>query len=108
MDAEKCRTLLQYVKNHEYPTSFSKRDKSVLQKHAKKFEFDPKSDLLFYFDNQRDGTMLKRLVVQEDKKVRVFAECHSANFSGHAGRDNRIQKIKWCFYWPNYYMDTVK
>ena len=84
MDAEKYRTLLKYKKNNEYPTGFSKQDKTVLRKHAKKLEFDPKSNSLFYLSKQRDGTTLKRLVVQEDEKARVFAECHSANFSGHA------------------------
>ena len=108
MDAEKYRTLLEYKKNNEYPTGFSKQDKTVLRNHAKKFEFDPKSDSLFYLSKQRDGTTLKRLVVQEDEKARVFAECHSANFSGHAGRDNTLQKIKQRYYWPNYYTDTAE
>ena len=51
---------------------------------------------------------MKRLVIKEDEKSRVFEECHSADFSGHAGRDNTIRKIKQRYYWPDYYKDTVE
>ena len=44
----------------------------------------------------------------EEEKARVFEECHSAPFSGHAGRDNTLRKIKERFYWPDYYKDTKK
>ena len=69
---------------------------------------DDQTDCLFYIDKRRDGSTLKRLVITESEKLRVFEECHSADFSGHAGRDNTIRKIKQRYYWPDYYKDTVE
>ena len=87
---------------------FPKTKKLILQKFCKNFEYDDQTDCLFYNDKRRDGSTLKRLVIKEDEKSRVFEECHSADFSGHAGRDNTIRKIKQRYYWPDYYKDTVE
>ena len=57
---------------------------------------------------EKDGTALRRLVITEEEKERVFEECHSAPFSGHAVRDNTIRKIKEWFYWPDYYKETME
>ena len=32
----------------------------------------------------------------EEEKARVFEECHSAPFSGHAGRDNTFAPSEGC------------
>ena len=32
----------------------------------------------------------------EEEKARVFEECHSAPFSGHAGRDNTFAPCEGC------------
>jgi len=37
-----------------------------------------------------------------------FEECHSTGFSGHAGGDNIIRRIKQRFYWPDCYNDAVE
>ena len=92
MDTIKYRNLLEYVKNHKYPPGFSKQVKLILRRGARNLELDPKLESLFYLDKQKDGTTLKRLVLKEDEKARVFEECHSSNFSGRAGRDNTIKK----------------
>jgi len=63
-----------------------------------KYEFDYKLELLFYLYHEKDGTPLTRLVITED----VFQECHPAKFSGHAGRDNTLQRMKQRYYWPDY------
>ena len=48
---------------------------------------------------EKDGTALQRLVItEEEKAIRVFKECHSAPFSGHANHDNNLRKIKERFY----------
>ena len=57
---------------------------------------------------EKDGTALRRLVITEEEKARVFEECHSAPFSGHAGRDNTLRKMKMWFYWPDYDKDTME
>ena len=57
---------------------------------------------------EKDGTALRRLVITEEEKARVFEECHSAPFSGHAGRDNTLRKIEERFYWPDYYKNTME
>ena len=57
---------------------------------------------------EKDGTALRRLVITEEEKARVFEECHSAPFSGHAGCDNTLRKIKMWFYWPVYDKDTIE
>ena len=62
--------------------------KTTLQKFAKKFEYDSKLESLFYVAKEKDGTALRRLVITEEEKARVFEECDSVPFSGHAGRDN--------------------
>ena len=59
---------------------------------------------LFYVAKEKDGTALRRLsVIAEEDKARVIEECHSAPFSGHAGRDNTLRKIKEGSYWPDYH-----
>ena len=108
MDSAKYRNILEYVKSQNYPAGFSKNEKLILRKFCKNFEYDDQTDCLFYIDKRRDGSTLKRLVIKEDEKSRVFEECHSADFSGHAGRDNTIRKIKQRYYWPDYYKDTVE
>ena len=98
MDSAKYRNLFQYLKNKVYPEGFTKQDKRTLQKFAKKFEYDSKLESLFYVAKEKDGTALRRLVIAEEDKARVFEECHSAPFSGHTGRDNTLRKIKEGFY----------
>ena len=108
MDSAKYRNLFRYLKKKVYPEGFTKQDKTTLRKFAKKFEYDSKLESLFYVAKEKDGTALRRLVIAEEDKARVFEECHSAPFSGHAGRDNTLRKIKERFYWPDYYKDTIE
>ena len=108
MDSPKYTNLFRYLKNKVYPEGFTKQDKTILRKFAKKFEYDSKLESLFYVAKEKDGTALRRLVIAEEDKARVFEECHSAPFSGHAGRDNTLRKIKERFYWPDYYKDTIE
>ena len=84
MDSAKYRNLVQYLKKKVYPKGFTRQDKKTLRKFAKKFEYDSKLESLFYVAKEEDGTALRRLVITEEEKVRVFEECHSAPFSGHA------------------------
>lgn len=108
MDSAKYTNLFRYLKNKFYPEGFTKQDKTILRKFAKKFEYDSKLESLFYVAKEKDGTGLRRLVIAEEDKARVFEECHSAPFSGQAGRDNTLRKIKERFYWPDYYKDTIE
>ena len=99
MDSTKYQNILDYVNSHAYPEGFAKQEKLVLRKFAKNFEFDPQSKSLFYIDKRKDGTFVKRLVVKEDEKARIFEECHSADFSGHAcWPDNNNQSLR---HWRN-------
>ena len=107
MASAKYRNLFQYLKKKAYPEGFTKQ-KTTLRKFAKKFEYDSKLESLFYVAKEKDGTALRRLVIAEEEKARVFEECHSAPFFGHAGRDNTLRKIKERFYWPDYYKDTME
>ena len=107
MASAKYRNLFQYLKKKAYPEGFTKQT-TTLRKFAKKFEYDSKLESLFYVAKEKDGTALRRLVITEEEKARVFEECHSAPFSGHAGRDNTLRKIKERFYWPDYYKDTIE
>ena len=91
MDSAKYTNLFRYLKNKVYPEGFIKQDKTILRKFAKKFEYDSKLESLFYVAKEKDGTALRRLVIAEEDKARVFEECHSAPFSGHAGRDNTLR-----------------
>ena len=108
MDYAKYRNILENVKGQNYPEGFSKNEKLILRKFCKNFEYDDQTDCLFYIDKRRDGSTLKQLAIKEDEKSRVFEECRSTDFSGHAGRDNTISKIKQRYYWPDYYKDTVE
>ena len=108
MDSAKYTNLFRHFKNKVYPEGFTKQDKTILRKFAKKFEYDSKLESLFYVAKEKDGTALRRLVIAEEDKARVFEECHSAPFSGHAGRDNTLRKIKERFYWPDYYKGTIE
>ena len=107
MASAKYRNLFQYLKKRAYPEGFTKQ-KTTLRKFAKKFEYDSKLESLFYVAKEKDGTALRRLVITEEEKARVFKECHSAPFSGHVVRDNTLRKIKKRFYWPDYYKDTME
>ena len=108
MDSDRCRNLFKYLKKKVYPEGFTKQDKTTLRKFAKKFEYDSKLESLFYVAKEEDGTALRRLVITEEEKARVFEECHPAPFSGHAGLDNTLTHIKERFYWPDYYKDTIE
>ena len=108
MASAKYRNLFQYLKKRAYPEGFTKQDKTTLRKFAKKFEYDSKLESLFYVAKEKDGTALRRLVITEEEKARVFEECHSAPSSGHAVPDNTLRKIKKRFYWPDYYKDTME
>ena len=108
MDSTKYENIVRYLRDGEYPTGSSKQEKSVLRRYTKKFTFNAESSNLFYLDKGQNGSTFMRLVIKEEEKLRVFQECHSSDFGGHAGRDNTIQKIKDRYYWPQYYNDTVE
>ena len=91
MASAKYRNLFQYLKKKVYPERFTKQ-KTTLRKFAKKFEYDSKLESLFYAAKEK----LRRLVITEEKKARVFEERHSAAFSGHAGRDNTFAPCEGC------------
>ena len=42
MDATKYANLTEYVKNRVYPSQFTKQEKEILRRYARKFEYDPK------------------------------------------------------------------
>ena len=108
MDSDKYRNLFKYLKKKVYPEGFTKQNKTTLRKFAKKFEYDSELESLFYVAKEEDGTALRRLVITEEEKARVFEECNPTPFSGHAGLDNTLTQIKERFYWPNYYKDTIE
>ena len=87
------RNLFGYIKNHIYRPGFSKQDKLISRQGARNFELDPQLQSLFYLDKRKDEATPKRLVIKKEEKARVFEECHSSIFAGHAGRDNTIEKI---------------
>ena len=82
MDSAKSRNLVQYQEGLSERLYKARQKDSA--KFAKKFEYDSKLESLFYVAKEEDGTALRRLVITEEEKVRVFEECHSAPFSGHA------------------------
>ena len=84
---------------------FPKQEKLVLWNFCKKFEYDQQKDSLFHMDKQKDDSTLKRLVIKGNEKSRISEECHSADFSGHAGRDNTLKKVKQRCYWTDYYKE---
>ena len=96
------------MKSQAYPPGFTKQEKLVLRIFSKKFKYDQQKDSLFYINKQKNGSTLKRLVIKEDEKSRVFEKYHSADFFGHAGRDNTLEKVKQRYYWPDYNKDTVE
>ena len=99
MDSAKYEIFFPYLKKKVYPEGFTKQDKTTLRKFAKKLEYDSKLESLFHVAKEKDGTALRRLVItEEEKAIRVFKECHSAPFSGHASHDNNLRKIKERFY----------
>jgi hypothetical protein len=76
MDAIKYGNLLGYVKNKVYPSNFTKQEKAILRRFAKKFEVAANSNLR-YLDKTKEGTLKRRLVIREDERQKVFKECHS-------------------------------
>ena len=76
MDAIKYGNLLGYVKNQVYPSNFTKQEKAILRRFAKKFEVAANSNLR-YLDKTKEGTLKRRLVIREDERQKVFKECHS-------------------------------
>ena len=97
MASAKHRNLFLYLKKKAYPEGFTNCKRTTLRKFAKKFEYDSKLVSLFYVAKEKDRTALQRLVITEEEKARVFEECHSAPFSGHAGRDNTFTPCEGCF-----------
>ena len=68
MASAKYRDHFQYLKKKAYREVLYKAKK----KFAKKFEYDSKLESLFYVAKEKDGTALRRLVVTEEEKARVF------------------------------------
>ena len=64
----KYANICEYLRNQGYPSDFSKHDKTVLRKFSKKIVYDERAGSLFYLDKARDGTVNRRLVIQEDEK----------------------------------------
>lgn len=109
MESSKYASLVNYICFKTYPENYSKQEKLVLRRSSKNYEFEEQSKILFYLDkNPKNGSIQRRMVEREEEKERVFNECHSSNYAGHAGRDNTVQKIKERYYWPNYYKETVE
>ena len=52
-------------------------------------------DVLFCYHRGRESEGLRRVSL-------------SASFSGHAGCDNTLRKIKERFYWLDYFKDTME
>ena len=82
--------------------------KQTRKRCTKNYNLNAESSNFSYIDKGQNGPTFVRLVIKEEEKLRVFQECHSSDFGGHAGRDNTIQKIKDRYYWPPYYNDTVE
>ena len=68
MASAKYRDLFQYLKKKAYREVLYKAKKEF----AKKFEYDSKLESLFYVAKEKDGTALRRLVITEEEKARVF------------------------------------
>ena len=79
MASAKYRNLFQYLKKKAYPEGFTE-PKNDSSKFAKKFEYDSKLESLFYVAKEKDGTALRRLVITEEEKARVFEGCHRSFF----------------------------
>ena len=67
MDSAKHRNLFKYLKKKVYRKRFTKQDKTILRKFAKKFEYHSKLESLFYVAKEEDGTTLRRLVITEEE-----------------------------------------
>ena len=63
MASAKYRNVFQYLKKKAYLEGFTKQDKTTLRKFAKKFEYDSELESLFYVAKEKDGTVLRRLVI---------------------------------------------
>ena len=91
MASAKYGNLFQYLKKKAYPEGFTKQ-KNDSAKICQKVRVWLES--LSYVAKKKDGTALRRLVITEEEKARVFEECHAAPFSGHAGRDTVKTRIR--------------
>ena len=109
MDLAKYSNLVGYLVDHTYPKEFTKQENNVLRRTAKQFEFDVKSQTLYRLSKKKcsSGAQKKLIVIKESEKQRIFSECHTSGFGGHAGRDNTLQKIKDRYYWPNFYVQII-
>ena len=94
MASAKYRNLFQYLNKKAYPEGFTKQ-KNDSAKFAKKFEYDSESPCS-RLPRRRMAQRFDELFTEEEK-ARVFEECHSAPFSGHAGRDNTFAPCEGCF-----------
>ena len=109
MDLSRYDEIEKYLRENRYPDGFSKQQKGILRRSCKRFQVDSESNVLYYLDKEKDGTVKKRVVVRgEEEKLRVFCERHYSNYGGHVGRDNTVSKIKDRYYWPEYYKDTIE
>ena len=98
MASAKYRNLFQYLKKKAYPEGFTKQ-KTTLRKFAKKFEYDSKLESLFRLVLRGQGEgwhSASTTCYHRGREPRVFEECHSATFSGHAGRDNTFGPCEGC------------
>ena len=95
MASAKYRNLFQYLKKKDYPEGFTKQKKDSA-KICQKVRVRLKISVLVLRGQGEGCTALRRLVITEEEKARVFEESHSAPFSGLPGRDNTFAPCEGC------------
>ena len=96
---ERYKQLVEYLhgarlKESAYPPNFTSNQKRGLRQQAACFEEN--DGILFHCskDSKAKRKILRRVIVTQDEKNRIFRACHDEIDGGHYGRDKTLSKLR--------------
>lgn len=94
------RLLREYLATCQLPEGISKTTASQLKRKANQFCL-LKGEL---YKRSKDGVP-KRVVLSPEEQLEILEANHDDISGGHRGRDATFKKIKYSYWWPNFYED---
>lgn len=97
-DAHTFGEVFDVLKFKRFPPSYTKNQKDVLRRRAKKFKLG-KGDTLYYMSGGKELIVLR----DTNNYQKVFEDCHSSATGAHLGRDRTLSRVRDRYYWPRWY-----
>ena len=107
MDSARDKKLFQYLKRRFIRKALQNKTKRLCENLPQNSSMHQNQSPCCTWPRRRMAQRFDDLFSPRKRK-RMSSKSATAPFSGHAGRDNTLRKIKERFYWPDYYKDTME